>query len=473
MRICFVSEGCYPYVTGGVSSWIDSMIKTFPEHEFVLLSVIADRSKRGKFVYKLPENVTEVYEVYLNDVDWTGGAGRNRRFRLKPKEYEAMRSLLLNLNVDWETIFDLFHDRRPSLNSLLMGPDFLRICTELYDRRYPDIAFSDFLWTNRSIYLPLFQTMNSDLPKADLYHCVSTGYCGVIGCMAAYLNKGRLVLSEHGIYTREREEDLIRAKWVQGVYKEIWIEQFRKISQLIYDRAEVVTSLFGHARELQIELGCPAEKTRVIPNAINIDKFKDLPGRLPEDDGYVNIGAVLRIAPIKDVKTLINAFAFAKARDSRLKLWLMGPGEDPKYEKECHEIVETLKLKDCIFTGRVNVHDYLGRMDFLVLTSISEGQPLTILEGFAAHKPSIATDVGCCRELLYGGEGDHFGTAGILTHIMNIQEIATAMLDLAASPERTKAYGENGYRRACEYYRLPLLKESYRQIYDNDSKKEQ
>lgn len=48
MRICFVSEGCYPYVTGGVSSWIDSMIKTFPEHEFVLLSVIADRSKRGK-----------------------------------------------------------------------------------------------------------------------------------------------------------------------------------------------------------------------------------------------------------------------------------------------------------------------------------------------------------------------------------------------------------------------------------------
>ena len=71
MRICFVAEGCYPYAVGGVSSWIDSMIRAFPNVEFVLLTIIADRTLRGDFAYRLPENVTEVYEVYLADLDWS------------------------------------------------------------------------------------------------------------------------------------------------------------------------------------------------------------------------------------------------------------------------------------------------------------------------------------------------------------------------------------------------------------------
>lgn len=63
----------------------------------------------------------------------------------------------------------------------------------------------------------------------------------------------------------------------------------------------------------------------------------------------------------------------------------MGPWEeDQEYAKECFELVETLGLKDVVFTGRIDVREYLGRMDMTILTSISEGQPLTILEGFAA-----------------------------------------------------------------------------------------
>ncbi len=49
---------------------------------------------------------------------------------------------------------------------------------------------------------------------------------------------------------------------------------------------------------------------------------------------------------------------------------------------------ETLK-----FTGRINIKDYLGAWIMTILTSVSEGQPLTILESYAAHKPVIATDV--------------------------------------------------------------------------------
>ena len=65
-----VVEGCYPYVVGGVSSWVQSMIKSFPATEFVILAIIADRKLSGKFAYELPDNVVEVHELYLNDVDW-------------------------------------------------------------------------------------------------------------------------------------------------------------------------------------------------------------------------------------------------------------------------------------------------------------------------------------------------------------------------------------------------------------------
>ena len=66
MRICLLVEGSYPYVVGGVSSWIHSLIQSFPGHEFVILAIVADRSLRGEFAYDLPDNVDEVYEVYLN-----------------------------------------------------------------------------------------------------------------------------------------------------------------------------------------------------------------------------------------------------------------------------------------------------------------------------------------------------------------------------------------------------------------------
>ena len=75
-------------------------------------------------------------------------------------------------------------------------------------------------------------------------------------------------MSEHGIYTREREEEILKANWVGGVYKNIWIDQFRKMSYLAYNRADIVTSLYGHARELQLELGCPEEKTYIVPNLL-------------------------------------------------------------------------------------------------------------------------------------------------------------------------------------------------------------
>ena len=116
------------------------------------------------------------------------------------------------------------------------------------------------------------------------------------------------------------------------------------------------------------------------------------------------------------------------------------------------------------FTGRIDVHEYYGRMDMTILTSISEGQPLTILESFASHKPVISTDVGNCRGLILG-EDDDFGAAGIVTRIMHVEEIANAMLRLAWDESLRRRMGENGYRRVVERYQFVHMQEAYKSIY--------
>ncbi|MFA9462735.1 MAG: GT4 family glycosyltransferase PelF [Velocimicrobium sp.] len=471
MKICLVAEGCYPYVVGGVSGWIQSLIQSFPNIEFMILAIVSNRSIRGKFAYELPKNVTQVYELYLDDYDWYEGKKRKKRKeRLKNKEFSALRKLILNQNVDWETLFHLLQSDKISINDLLMGEDFMRAVTDCYKLQYTEIVYSDFLWTMRSIYLPLFFTMKMHIPKADLYHCVATGYAGVLGSMAKTFYGSKLLISEHGIYTREREEELIKAKWVSGIYKNIWIEQFRKMSKLAYKKADLVTSLYAHARELQIELGCSSSKTKITPNGINIERLSNLPGKKVEEQEDINIGAVLRVTPIKDVKTMIRAFGYAKERKSNLKLWIMGPWEeDEAYARECFDLVESMGIKDVIFTGKIDIRDYLGKMDMTILTSISEGQPLTILESYAAKKPVIATDVGNCKGLIYG-ENDEFGAAGILTHIMNIEEITKAMLELANNPQLRIDMGENGYRRVTDKYQIEDMRKIYTEIYQGFAK---
>ena len=464
MRICIIAEGCYPYVVGGVSGWVHNMIKTFPEQEFILLTIIANRDLSGRFAYELPENVTEVYELYLEDADW-GSVNKRHKTRLNQKEYHALRSLILNHEVEWDEMFDFFRNHQISINQLLMGEDFYHAVLDCYNLQYPDIVFSDFLWTMRSMYLPLFLAMSMEIPKADIYHAVATGYAGILGCMGKHFHNGQLILSEHGIYTREREEELIKAEWVQRLYKKIWIRQFKKMSQVAYEKADVVTSLYQHAKELQIELGCPKEKIAITPNGIEYKKMENLQGIQPENEGFIHIGAILRVTPIKDVKTMIQAFAYAKRRCPQLKLWIMGPyDEDPEYAAECFKMVETMRIPDVEFTGRIQVTDYLGWMDMTILTSISEGQPLTILESFAARVPVIATDVGNCKGLLYG-EDDGFGNAGLLTHIMNIEEISHAMVYLAQNPEIRRQMGEVGYQRLMRKYKIEDMKKTYEKIY--------
>lgn len=142
MKICIIAEGCYPYVVGGVSGWINNLICSFPRVSFSVLAIISDRSISKKFQYTLPENVTEVHEVYLNDCEWTGKGKSRKHCHLSAKEAAALKSLLLGKDTDWVTLTTLLQSRKFSLNALLMGPDFLDAVIECYEEKHSEIVFS-------------------------------------------------------------------------------------------------------------------------------------------------------------------------------------------------------------------------------------------------------------------------------------------------------------------------------------------
>ncbi len=67
MRICLILEGCYPYVNGGVSSWMHNYINEMTEHEFVLVTIGANAESRGNFKFELAGKVVVDLDVVEDD----------------------------------------------------------------------------------------------------------------------------------------------------------------------------------------------------------------------------------------------------------------------------------------------------------------------------------------------------------------------------------------------------------------------
>ena len=141
---------------------------------------------------------------------------------------------------------------------------------------------------------------------------------------------------------------------------------------------------------------------------------------------------------------MIHSFALVEKEIPNAELYIMGSAdEEEMYYEECLQLVASLGVKNIIFTGQVNVKEYIGKMDMIVLTSISEGQPLAVLEAMANGKPVVATNVGSCKELLLG-KADDDEPAGIICPVLHYEQIAEALVKLCRDQE---AAGDDGKER--------------------------
>ena len=470
MRICLISEGSYPYIVGGVSSWIQQLMINMPEHEFIIIAINPEHKVRGKYKYNFPDNLIKVHDVFLDEILNIKGKW-NKKIPFLDDEILAINSLLKGENLDWNILFNLFSRkemRTINAKDLLMSEAFYEVIKDAYTEKHSSVPFAEAYWTLQSMYFVLFSLLFKDYPDADIYHSVSTGYAGIIGAYTAYKNKKRFILTEHGIYTREREEEIIQADWVEGYIKNMWIDYFYSLSTCAYINAEKIISLFDRNRDIQIEIGCPKDKTEVIHNGINMLNYEDIAidQMKKARSTHINVGAIIRVVPIKDIKTMLLAFSLVNKKYKDISFYVMGPiEEDPRYYDECIQYKDSLDLYNVNFTGSIKIKDYLPQMDILVLTSISEGQPLAILEGMACRLPFVTTNVGDCGALV-NGDNDEFGPNGFVTPIMDYIKISEGILKLANDYEMRKRFGEAGYNRVLNYYSFNEFIKSYKRIYE-------
>lgn len=464
MRICMILEGSYPYVRGGVSTWMHDYILALPQHEFILWTIGAAEKDKGCFKYKLPQNVIEVKEVFL-DTCLKSSTKKNNTFRFNDKEKEAIEALLEGSNPDFEVLFEYFNKNLRDPAAFFMSLQFIELVKKLSHNRYPFLPFSELFYTLRSMFLPVIYLMTAPVPAADVYHAVASGYSGILGALASWKQNRPFILTEHGIYTREREEEILRSDWISPEFKKMWIQLFYMFSRCAYSKAVTVTSLFEQARFTQRDIGCPSEKCIVINNGIHYHSFLGIPAKEP--DGWLDIGAIIRFAPIKDIKTLIYAFSSLKVSVPNSRLHILGGTDDEEYYQECLLLIKQLGVPDIWIAGNTDIKTYLEKLDITVLTSISEGQPLAVIESMASGRPVVCTDVGCCRELVEGiREQDHFGDAGLCCVPMDYPAISKALERLCLDAEIREKMGFAGRKRVLHFYSHEKMIEAYLNAYE-------
>ncbi|BDE69972.1 DUF3492 domain-containing protein [Delftia tsuruhatensis] len=494
--IALLLEGTFPYVSGGVSSWVNQILQAYPEHRFAIVFLGSRREDYGDFRYALPPNVVHFEQHFLFDALHSNiqpapsrghpeALAKAREFlqaleahdgsaESRAKVLAAMRSIALELQPGGSLpLEDFLHSE--------FAWDLIR---DSYRRHCTDPSFVDFFWTVRIMLQPLWlmARIAHGLIPVRVLHTVSTGYAGFLGGLLHHSRGLPLVLSEHGIYTKERQIDLLQSTWIRdnrnifqrdpmevSFFRQMWIRFFDWMGRFCYGAADPIIALYENNRLRQVADGAAAERTVSIPNGIRIERFAPLRTQRPAETPPV-LCLIGRVVPIKDIKTFIRAMRRVVNRMPQAQAWVAGPtAEDPAYADECQNLVDSLGLQANVrFLGMQKVEELLPKVGVVVLSSISEALPLVILEAQAAGVPVVSTDVGSCRQLIdgLGPEDQALGSCGRVVGIANPEALADACLELLASPGQWQAASAAGIARVERYYSDRLLFERYRQVYD-------
>jgi glycosyltransferase involved in cell wall biosynthesis len=454
LRVCFVLEGSYPYITGGVSSWVHDLIKGMPDIDFVIFSISPEEEQTLK--YELPENVVEHKDITLSEK-----YKRNRSMKKKKRTFKLIREMHASLRRDSRAEIEEMIANMPEgyfayddAVNYETGWDML---TSSNLKNNPMYSFSDYFWAWRSSHNMIFSILGSTPPEADIYHAVSTGYAGLISIVAKLRHNKPFLLTEHGLYHKEREMELRKATFIKGYQRDMWIKIYNGLSRLAYQYCDLSTSLFEHNRQMSLLLGAGENKSLVIPNGIDIEKYASV---IREKREGFHVGLVGRVVPIKDIKTFITMAKIVHSSYPDTIFYCIGPtDEDPGYYEDCKRLVENFNLNEVFhFTGRQNVLEYYSFLDVMLLTSVREAQPLVILEGWAAGVPCVSTKVGNVPEMLDYDEN-------YLASSKDAEKLAGCVGYIKNNPEKVAERMEKNREKLYRIYNKNDLYDTYRNIY--------
>jgi polysaccharide biosynthesis protein PelF len=479
--VCLFVEGAYPFVPGGVSRWLHQLLASQPQLSFHVVALVSPSTPTA-LLFELPANVVSLQRVVLQPevTECPDHAGAQRVVRRLAEPL----SLLLERGgrgalQDVMQVLD--EHRSPQLLAqVLNSPSAYELVTQMYEHSVPRSAFLPYFWSWRSMVGAALSVLTMPLPQARAYHAVSTGYAGLAMARATLATGRPGVLTEHGIYTNERRAELAMADWVhdsapstlsvdrRGMdLRDVWMQAFEAHARTAYESALRIITLYAGNQRLQEQDGAPWRRMALIPNGVDIKRLRAIERRL--NPRRPTVALVGRVVPIKDIKTFLRAMALLRDHVEGLTAWVVGPlHEDPDYAQSCLALVKHLQLEDTVrFTGPQPIEDVIRRLDVLVLTSLSEAQPLVLLEAGAAGVPCVSTDVGGCREILQGREGEYppLPAGGLLTPLVDPAATARAVQRLLSDPALRERCGAAMRERVRRYHNFKMVRRSYREMY--------
>ena len=477
--VCLIIEGGYPYVLGGVSSWTDALIRSLPQRRFQVVALSISAQQRVP-KYAIPENVVGLTDVLLDH------SRPGRWFiRSNDRAIEAittrLRSVLTDDNgAEFVALIHALESSGLGHRLLLDSRRAWKALERTYKSLLPTAPLVDFFWTWRFLARSVLAIAAAPIPDARVYHAVSTGYAGLLGARAKCVTRRPLIVTEHGIYTNERRIEICAADWIYestasgfDVFdrtpelRDLWQEAFTSFSRIAYNMADSITTQFRANQSFQMKDGAPLSKLVIICNGIDVAQFARIsPADEPRRPCILLIG---RVVPIKDIRTFILATGILRQLVPDVEAIIIGPeDEDPGYAAECRSLVQQQGLQDVVrFLGRVkDIKDYFGRVDLIVLTSISEAQPFAILEAGAAGLPAVTTDVGSCREILEGDPDDVVReSGGIVVPSCDPQATAAAIAKILLNPALRRRMGEVMRKRVQAHYDETRTSRIYDELY--------
>lgn len=473
MKVALVGEGTYPYGPGGVSLWCHQLVQGMPEHSFTAVALTVDGTETP--TWNRPANLAEIVNIPL----W----GR------RPKPPRLGRATSVGALPE-EIRFAELHER--FLHALFQpAPDnvgeFLATLREMFE--YAQVAsLPAALTTNDAVerMLRVWTELGMDAPgvggaltlrdaltatdriehmlrplshppiRVDVCHLAMNGLCALVGMTGKWAFGTPMVISEHGVYLRERYLGLTHDDAAYPL-KLIMLRFFRTLVCGAYRMADVLTPHSGYNRRWQLCNGADPARIRTMYNGIDPADFPAATGE-PDVPTIVFVG---RIDPLKDLHTLLRAFAIVRKAMPDARLRIFGPVTEAneQYYASCLRLLEELDLTDAAaFEGRVpNQVDAYSAGHLVALTSVSEGFPFTVVESMSTGKPQVCTNVG--------GVSEAVGDAGFVVQPRDHEAVAEACIRLLEDGELRARLGGIARQRVMEWFTLAQWTDAYRDLY--------
>lgn len=467
LRVLMITEGTYPYAMGGVSSWCDYLVRGLPEIDWEVLPIVGGGLGRSSG-FELPANVTVKPPVEL----WSEGLpGWRWRRHGEPGLRLDLPQVLLRSLMCWDGDRDELTEalvwcrRRPHrvrhvFRNRSGWEMFLVGLREVLDERTPEASPAPELDTYEAatLYQILYwiaRAAAESVPTTDIVHVTAAGWAGIPATVQKALYGTPVILTEHGVYLRESYLAAVRSPASPGE-RFISTRLARGLARSAYDSADVISPVTEANASWEVGLGVDPDKIHVIRNGV------DKPLEPTQAPASATVVAVGRVDPLKDVHTMLRVAAEVISRMPEATFRYYGPVTEGQeaYGRSCHELHARLGLGDRFqFMGPTpDPNGVIRASDIVLMTSISEGLPMALLEAMSQARPVVSTGVGGVPEVVRG--------CGMVAAPGDTHALALAVLTLLRNPALASELGRRGHERVQRVFARSASLTGYRDLFE-------